>query len=559
MPRPLPRNALRAGATAFATGLLTLGAPSLGQAAETAQTLEFTVSEGGNPLQVEPYQDLSATAYLHARNTGSQQLTDFTVTVDATAVKGQMSLEPPADCVEKQQLLYVCDGEKLNYGKPLQPGDVMHGLTLRFQTLSTARPGFTGDVRISAEAGDTTLGGTTLKAEVPDMGPLLDRSTPRDTRLKTGETVRPELGFTNFSSRPLNGVYIAMRVGQGLSFSKEFSNCEYGRIGHAGAGVGARCYVETPVTAGGSYDLDDFSAKVGSTAKVEWWSVAVYGTTDGYDYKHLNLTDVHHGTGQALEVTPRADGPKPFNQNYGTGWVYTNNPFDLEALGTTVHGTAGQVVEAKLGVRNNGPASIEQYDRGEGPTDGPTSEAHVTIPPGTTAVKVPNLCRWDDDRHSSDNDRHWGKPGATHYTCYQDPNDSYFDAGQLTPFVFDLRIDKPADLAPGSIKVTLPHQDSNAKDNTAAITVTADGSQGHGSGSASGGSSSGGSSGSGGTSGSASAGTGTGTGTAASDSTGQGSMADTGTGALPWYATAGAVVALITGGNLFVVARRRRN
>ncbi|MCC5481214.1 hypothetical protein [Streptomyces barringtoniae] len=551
VPRPLPRNALGASVTAFVAGLLTLGAPSVGRAEETAQTLEFTVSEGGNPLQVQPYQGDYATAYLHARNTGSQQLTHFTVTVDAAAVKGQMSLKPPAACVEKQQLLYVCDGEKLNYGKPLQSGDVLDGLTLQFQTLSTAHPGFAGDVRISAEAGDTTLGGTTFKAEVPDKGPLLDRSTPSATWPKTGETVRPGLGFTNFSSRPLNGVYIAVRVSQGLSFGREFSNCEYGRMGDAG--VGARCYVETPVTAGGSYDLDDFSVRVGGTARRESWSVAVYGTTDGYDYKHLNLTDVHRGTGRALKVTPRADGPKPFNRNYGTGWVYTNNPFDLEALGTTVHGTAGQVVEAKLGVRNNGPASIEQYDRGEGPGDGPTSEAHVTIPPGTTAVKVPNLCR-------SEGDWHQGEPGARHYTCFQDENDSYFDAGQLTPFVFGLRIDRPADLAPGSVKVTLSTQDSNAKDNTAAITVTADGSQGHGSGSSAGssagsGSGSGGGSASGGASGSASAGSGT----AASGSTGRGSMADTGTGALPWYVAAAAVVALITGGALFVVVRRRRN
>ncbi|WP_167377691.1 hypothetical protein [Streptomyces malaysiense] len=269
----------------------------------------------------------------------------------------------------------------------------------------------------------------------------------------------------------------------------------------------------------------------------------MYGTTDGYDYKHLNLTDVHRGTGRALKITPRAGGPMPFKQDYGTGWVDTDNPFDLEALGTTVHGTAGQVVEAKLGARNNVPASIEPYDRGEGPGDGPTSEAHVTIPPGTTAVKVPNLCRSDDDWHQ-------GEPGARHYTCFQDENDSYFDAGQLTPCVFDLRIDKPADLAAGSVKVTLSTQDSNAKDNTAAITVTADGSQGHGSGSSSGGGSA-----SGGTSGSASAGSGT----AASGGTGQGSMADTGSGALPWYAAAAAAVALITGGTLFVVARRRRN
>ncbi|MFH9088967.1 hypothetical protein [Streptomyces sp. NPDC017673] len=555
MPRPLPRKAARASATALASGLLILCAPFPGhaaQSAQTAQTLEFTVSEGGNPLPVKPYKDDYARAYLYARNTGSQQLTDFTVTVDATAVQGQMSLTPPSACVERQQLLYVCDGEKLNDRKPLQPGDTMHGLTLQFRTLATAQPGFSGDVRVSAEAGDTTLGGTTFKAEVPDMGPLLDRSSPSGTWAKTGETVQPQFGFTNFSTRPLNGVYIAMHVSQGLSFGEEFNNCEYGR--DADDGTMARCYVETPVTAGGSYDVNGFLAKVGSTARRESWSVAVYGTSDGYYYTHPELTHVHRGTGRALKVETRADGPKPFDRSYGVGFVDTNNPFDLEALGATVHGEAGQVVEAKLGVRNNGPAAIEQWDRGEGPGDGPSSEAHVTIPPGTTAVKVPNDCR-------SDGDWKKGEPGDRHYTCYQDVDDWYFDAGQLTPFVFGLRIDKPADLAPGSIKVTMQIADSNSKDNTAAIKVTADGTNGHGSGSPSGGTSgSGDTAASGGTSGSATTGsTTTGSGTAASGETEQGSMADTGTGALPWYAATAAAVALITGGTLFVVSRRRKN
>ncbi len=52
-----------------------------------------------------------------------------------------------------------------------------------------------------------------------------------------------------------------MRVSQGLAFGEKFSKREYGRVG--GAGFGARCYVETPVAAGGPYDLDGFSAEVG--------------------------------------------------------------------------------------------------------------------------------------------------------------------------------------------------------------------------------------------------------------------------------------------------------
>ncbi|MFC9927322.1 hypothetical protein [Streptomyces sp. NPDC127190] len=556
MPRPLPRNALRAGATALAAGLLTLGAPSVGQATETAQTLEFTDSQYGKPLQVKPYDD-PAYDFISVRNTGSQPLTDFTLTFDATALKGQLTLSVDSPCVEKQDLVFVCDGVKLNGNRPLQPGEsVSRGL--HFKTLATSQPGFTGEVRASGAAGSTSLGDATFQAGVADAGPLLDRSSPSSTWSKPGKTLHPSIGFTNYSRRPLKGVYVGIQLTQGLSVPEEFSNCEYGHFANRDTGI--RCYIETPVTAGGSYDLDELALKVGSTAADEIWNVGVYETTDGYLYKNQKLTGVHRGTGRAMRLVARAGGPGTFDMDNGTGRVIVENSFDLQALGATVHGKAGQVVQAKLGVRNNGPASIDQYDRSDGPADGPSSVTHVTVPRGTTAVKVPQLCRSDDDWKQ-------GKPGARHYSCFQDVHDWYFDAGQVTPFVFGLRIDRPADLAPGSIKVTMSSPDSNTKNNTAPIKVTADGTKGHGSASSSGGSSttggssaSGGTAASGGTSGSATTGSGTtGSGTAAAGGTAQGSMADTGTGALPWYAAAAAAVALITGGTLFVVARRRKN
>ncbi|MGW7525661.1 hypothetical protein [Streptomyces sp. NPDC054783] len=153
MPRLLPRHALRAGATAVAVGLPALGAPAAGQAAEAGTSLQFTSNLDDKPLTVQPYEDSVGSVYLNARNTGSEELGDFTVTIDATALKGQMSLSADQSCVEKQQLLLVCGGKTLNGGEPLEPGGILRRPSLHFKTLAAAQPGFTGTVRVSGEAG----------------------------------------------------------------------------------------------------------------------------------------------------------------------------------------------------------------------------------------------------------------------------------------------------------------------------------------------------------------------------------------------------------------------
>ncbi|MEU1407618.1 hypothetical protein ABZ471_35690 [Streptomyces sp. NPDC005728] len=506
MPRPLPRNAIRAlrvSATATAAGLLALGTPAPGQAAEAAPSLEFTHGLGDKPVEAKPYGTYSGPVHVHARNTGSQELKDFTVTIDATALKGQMKLSASPACVEKQQLLFTCDGEKLNEGRPLAPGGLLRAPGVDVMSLADARPGFTGEVRVFGEAGGVLLGETTFKAAVADMGPLIDRDDSSDTRTKPGATLRPAIGFTHFSPRPLKGVHIGIRLSQGLSYAEEFSNCEYGD--RDDYGVGARCYVETPVEPGGSYDLDRLSLKVGDTALHESWHLHVNETAEGYEY--LKLTDVHRGTGRKLRLVPRAAGPGVLDEedsSEASDRVTVANAMDYEAVGATVHGKAGQVVKAELGIRNNGPATIRNW-MGE-PGDGATSSIAVVIPPGTTAVKAPDGCT------------PVGASGARRYTCSQDLEDSYFEAKELTPFVFELRIDTPGDLAPGSIKASRPYEDDDVRNNTAAITVTFDGKPA---------------------------------------GTAEGSTAGSGPGALLRYAAA-AGVALAASATLFAVVRRRK-
>ncbi|GAA2346684.1 hypothetical protein OKJ48_39350 [Streptomyces kunmingensis] len=546
MHRRLSRNVLRAVTTAAAAGLLALAAPAPGQAADAAPALELTNDLDGESLVVEPYGDeLLGKATVQASNTGSQELKDFTVTVDATALRNQMEVTMAGPdqlaCVEKQPLLFTCDGKKLNGGKPLEASGDMSAPTVYFRALATARPGFTGEVRAFAEAGGAQLGETTFKTAVKDIGLVVDRggrgSPPVET--KPGATLRPPVGFTHYSQRPLKGVYIGMTLSQGLSYTEEFSNCEYGVW--SDYGPGARCYIETPIEPGHAYDLDQSPLKVGATALHESWDLDVYETAKGTEY--LNLTDVHRGTGRELKLVPRAAGPGKLVDGGAGGRFTVANDMDYAAVGATVDGKAGQVVKAELGIRNNGPATIQNW-MGSEPGEAGTSWISVKIPAGTTAVKVPSACATPEGPH--------GVPGAKSYGCIQGLDDYYFDAGQLTPFVFELRIDDPAALAPGSITVSRPLEDDNTKNNTAPITVTVDGKTGGGSGSPSGNPGSG--SASGGAAGSTTTGSGTSAPTAGSP---QGSIAETGAGALPWYAAAAAVT-LAAGVALFTIVHRRK-
>ncbi|BDH07772.1 hypothetical protein HEK131_49990 [Streptomyces seoulensis] len=551
MLRPMPRHALRAGSTAVAVGLLTLGATPVGHADEVPETLKF--SDYDKTVEVKPYTDYDYTGALatSAVNTGAQPLKDFTVTIDASAFKGQLSLsasDTPTPCVSRSESVLVCDSEKLDNGRPVPPGGHMQGIDFRLRTLAAARPGFSGQIRISAEKNGAVIGKTEIKAAVADIGPITDRQGQGVSGVKPGAVLGTTAGFTQYSARGLDGVYVRASLSPGLSFTKEFSNCEYGDEGY---GSGALCYVETPVEPGHAYDVGSFPFKVDGTALAEGWVVTVSAERPSYP----ELSHSHRGDGPRLNLGERPSGPGILQRGGASASVQADNTLDLQVLGTTVDGKAGQVVRAKLGVRNNGAAVVRQWygsDRG----DDPGTIVQVTVPAGTTAVDVPERCKAT------------GESGAQVYWCYQDLDDTWFEVGQLTPYDFGLRIDKPSALAPGSVKLTRPKSDDNNKNNTAAITVTVDGKLGDGSSPAPGGSgstggSTGGSGSTGGTGsptgGQDSAGTsaGGGAGTPAPDHAPQGSMASTGAGPLAWYA-AGAAAVLTVGAALFVAARRRR-
>jgi hypothetical protein len=103
------------------------------------------------------------------------------------------------------------------------------------------------------------------------------------------------------------------------------------------------------------------------------------------------------GTGPRLTMTAAPNRMRQADQtdvgpaNNYTTWnvkVTGKNGTDLVAIGATVKGKVGDVVTATVGFRNAGPATL---DRTNGDYEDAT-QTRVELPPGTTAVGVPENC-----------------------------------------------------------------------------------------------------------------------------------------------------------------------
>jgi LPXTG-motif cell wall-anchored protein len=162
--------------------------------------------------------------------------------------------------------------------------------------------------------------------------------------------------------------------------------------------------------------------------------------------------------------------------------VTGKNGADLAAIGDEVAGKAGEIVTATVGVRNNGPASLDF-----GRSGSPVTKIDVTVPNGTTAVEVPEVCApLNGDEQDWENA---GKPGAKTYRCYPD---IFIAAGEEQTVEFGLKIDKLIANATGKVTINAKcecdgfTEDLNPANDTAKLLVNATG-QGNGEGGGEGG------------------------------------------------------------------------
>ncbi len=122
--------------------------------------------------------------------------------------------------------------------------------------------------------------------------------------------------------------------------------------------------------------------------------------------------------------------------------VTGKNGVDLEAIGATARGGVGTVVDVNVGVRNNGPATLDRTANG-----GAAAVVIITIPGGTTVVAAPYGCRIaDDDSLRTGN-------GGLQYACFTDPE--LTSGGRLT-WKFRLKITNFWPDASGFVEVNPP-------------------------------------------------------------------------------------------------------
>ncbi|MDQ1658349.1 MAG: hypothetical protein QOD41_3432, partial [Cryptosporangiaceae bacterium] len=122
--------------------------------------------------------------------------------------------------------------------------------------------------------------------------------------------------------------------------------------------------------------------------------------------------------------------------------VTGTNKANFAAVGATLHGKAGALVHARIGARNEGPATVDQHRFGK-----PVQTVEFAVPPGTTVASAPKACM--PEAHGVPDSGHPGRPGASRYQCR---SATIFPAGQSVTWDFGVRITTPAS-KPGTVGI----------------------------------------------------------------------------------------------------------
>ncbi|MEU0332741.1 hypothetical protein [Streptomyces sp. NPDC006193] len=291
-----------------------------------------------------------------------------------------------------------------------------------------------------------------------------------------GSTFQVRAGFTYRGRQALGQARISVTLSEGLSFTTEYSNCEYGTAAHRPeirTVHTALCLIDMRVGPGESVDLAPIALRAGESALREHVEVADATSTA---WSGAKWQDRHRGRGKELTLVKRTGGEPPDARTTegaasGRVDVHVHNAWDLRVRGAAVKGRKGETVTADLALDFHG-ADVEAQRSAE--NDDPFARVEVWLPEGVTVVSAPKDC-WRSTK----------KP--TPYLCDYGLRTNGFDVPVLRDgfhkaFPFKLRIDDPGKLTRGRIRVDAPaarlRDDADPRNSTASISVEAVGGSG---------------------------------------------------------------------------------
>lgn len=173
---------------------------------------------------------------------------------------------------------------------------------------------------------------------------------------------------------------------------------------------------------------------------------------------------LREGAGPPLVVNripagPRAAGDLDDRDNRSQLWVTVDNAADVQALGTGLSPAPAPDTDLSVGVRNRGPATIDN------PEGGSAVSFEFTVPPGTEVAEVgnPERCAVPNGDQLDP-----AVPGKPVYVCFTDQE---LKAGAAQEVTFALKVTQVIPGAKGQVRVLSASgvPDPNPANNTADV------------------------------------------------------------------------------------------
>ncbi|NED37843.1 hypothetical protein G3I64_35985 [Streptomyces sp. SID8499] len=278
--------------------------------------------------------------------------------------------------------------------------------------------------------------------------PDLDRLT----EVPPGGRMQLTPAFGNKGDTAVEGGISVVVSAHGADLLPRYANCRYDK---ATGATRAQCDFPGALPAGAAYETDgaltavaDRSAKTGTVTYTVWRTADV-------SYLAALPASAPHGSGAPLRLRPVDGsafpdaGAEPGERAVGGGLSFeTTGKDDVEAVGFTVKGRVGQVVEVTV-----------PYPRGDGWTDSfGRGTVWVTLPAGVSLIEVP-----PQDHESDIPYCHRGPRPDGPVAC---------PGPAAAGTVLRVRLDRRVDGARGSVSVRSdPSADPDQRNNTAPVTV----------------------------------------------------------------------------------------
>jgi hypothetical protein len=414
-------------------------------------------------------------------------LDGLTVSFDSTALAGVATVAGAEgeDCTAATPARLVCTRA---FPVELREGGVGGVFDVVITAAPGAKAGDTGTLRVTLAAKGVKPITTQARVRVAE-GIDLAAGASITANARPGGSFEAPMTVRNAGRATVRGATVLFFNDYAFQARGSFRNCTYVE------GQVRSCTFDQALAPGTAYRLGvpyqlrkDTAAPGGAFGESQWLTPAERDDFTEY-LDQFGYTLGTPGTGGTLKLTrtgqARAQAVPQTDVDPDNNWtnievdVRGKQGSDLSAVGDEVSGEAGATVEATVGVRNLGPATIDWNRSGE-----VIARVDVAVPAGSTVVTVPDGCRqvvggavdWDAPV----------QPGARAYRC---ESGSVFQAGTSETFRFGLRIDEVVPNAAGVVAVNNPcecpqfDKDLDRGNNRAALVVNptaGDGGQGGG-------------------------------------------------------------------------------